>query len=196
MDIALLEKNFTNHGFGVHFFETAAEAKEFLVREIHDTTVALGGSMTSKELQLDTLLSENNQVFWHWNTPGRDTLLKAREAAVYICSANGVSCSGELVNIDGSGNRISMTAFGPEQVYFVVGKNKLTPDLSSAIYRAKNIASPKNAARFGLNTPCVKGGKCFDCNHPQRICKATLILERPVNGMKADILFINEDLGY
>lgn len=196
MNYELLKKNFTNHGFSTHYFGTGQEAVRYLCQQVCNTTVALGGSMTAKQLGLDSALAGQNTVTWHWNTPGRETLLKAREAAVYICSANGVSETGELVNIDGTGNRIAMTAFGPQTVYFLIGKNKIASDLTGAINRAKNIAAPKNAARFGLDTPCVKGGHCFNCNHPQRICKATLILERPVSGMQAEILFIDEELGY
>lgn len=196
MNYPILEKNFGSHGFITHCFETGAQAAAYLKEQIQGTTVALGGSITSKELELDKVLSEKNTVYWHWNIPGRETLMSAREADVYICSANGVSETGELVNIDGTGNRIAMTAFGPKKTYFLIGKNKLAPDLASAIDRAQNVAAPKNAARLGLDTPCVRGGKCFHCNHSSRICKATLILERPVNGMDVEILFIDQELGY
>lgn len=196
MNYEALEKNFTNHGFVTRYFENGQAAVDYLKEQIHDTTVALGGSMTAKALGVDEALAPKNTVFWHWNEPGRETLFRARDAKVYICSANGVSETGELVNIDGTGNRIAMTAFGPEKVYFLIGSNKITPNLHAAIDRAHNVAAPKNAARFDLDTPCVKGGHCFRCNHPQRICKATLILERPVTGMYAEVLFINEELGF
>ena len=196
MNYEALKKNFTNHGFVTRYFENGQAAVDYLKEQIHDTTVALGGSMTAKALGVDEALAPKNTVFWHWNEPGRETLFRARDAKVYICSANGVSETGELVNIDGTGNRIAMTAFGPEKVYFLIGSNKITPNLHAAIDRAHNVAAPKNAARFGLDTPCVKGGHCFRCNHPQRICKATLILERPVTGMYAEVLFINEELGF
>ena len=196
MNYEALKKNFTNHGFVTRYFENGQAAVDYLKEQIHDTTVALGGSMTAKALGVDEALAPKNTVFWHWNEPGRETLFRARDAKVYICSANGVSETGELVNIDGTGNRIAMTAFGPEKVYFLIGSNKITPNLHAAIDRAHNVAAPKNAARFGLYTPCVKGGHCFRCNHPQRICKATLILERSVTGMYAEVLFINEELGF
>ena len=196
MNYEALKKNFTNHGFVTRYFENGQAAVDYLKEQIHDTTVALGGSMTAKALGVDEALAPKNTVFWHWNEPGRETLFRARDAKDYICSANGVSETGELVNIDGTGNRIAMTAFGPEKVYFLIGSNKITPNLHAAIDRAHNVAAPKNAARFGLDTPCVKGGHCFRCNHPQRICKATLILERPVTGMYAEVLFINEELGF
>ena len=142
-------------------------------------------------------LSKENEVIWHWNEPGAKTLAKAREAQIYITSANGVSETGELVNIDGTGNRVAQTLYGPEKVYFVVGKNKIEKDLSSALSRARNVAAPLNAKRLKTNTPCSKtGDRCFDCGSEVRICRATVILERPTRGMKAEIVFVNEALGY
>ena len=110
-------------------------------------------------------LRENNEVIWHWDIPGRETLLQAREAKVYLASANGVSETGELVNIDGTGNRVSQTLYGPEKIYFIVGSNKIEPDLARAMERAKNVAAPKNARRLGSATPCAaKGDRCYDCS--------------------------------
>ena len=120
------------------------------------------------------------------------------DSTVYILSANGVSETGELVNIDGTGNRAAASLFGPERVFYVIGRNKIAPDLHSAIARAKNTACTKNARRLGVKTPCTASGElhCYDCNSPARICSATVILERPCNGMTVELVFINEDLGY
>ena len=116
-------------------------------------------------------------------------LVEARSAEVYITSANGVSKTGELVNIDGTGNRVSQTLFGPEN-------NKVCPDLTSAMERAKQIAAPKNAARLQVQTPCAKTGVCVDCNSPARICHSIVILERPSNGMEVEVVFVDEEMGY
>lgn len=198
MDYNLLKKNFETHGFLTSFFSTKEEAAEFLKESVKNTTVAIGGSVTAKEMGLDEILSEHNEVIWHWNKPGRETLLHGRLAKVYICSANGVSGTGELVNIDGTGNRVSMTLFGPEKLYFIIGRNKIEPDLKRAIHRAKNIASPKNALRLQVKTPCVANGgdRCYNCSSPERICKGTVILERPMNGMTVEVVFVDQDLGY
>ena len=159
--------------------------------------MAFGGSVTLQEMGLSDALSKENEVIWHWNEPGAQTLARAREAQIYITSANGVSETGELVNIDGTGNRVAQTLYGPEKVYFVVGKNKIEKDLSSALSRARNVAAPLNAKRLKTDTPCSKTGeKCFDCGSEARICRATVILERPTRGMKAEIVFVNEALGY
>jgi len=198
MNRELLKKNFENHGFQTSFFDTKEEAAAYLASQIKGKKAALGGSMTLKEMKLDEILKEENEVIWHWNTPGRETLLKAREAEIYLTSVNGVSETGELVNIDGTGNRVSQTVYGPEKVYFIVGSNKVCPDIKAALWRAKNIAAPRNALRLNVKTPCVASGgeKCFDCNSPARICHSTVIMERPSGGMEVEILFIEEELGY
>lgn len=198
MNYELLKKNFESHRFQTSHFETKEEAAAYLKSRIHNQVVGFGGSMTAKEMKLDEILKEDNEIVWHWLEPGRETLLKAREASVYILSANGVSETGELVNVDGTGNRVSMSLFGPSQVYYVVGKNKIAPDLSAAMKRARDVAAAKNALRLNAKTPCAANGgdHCCDCNSPGRICNATVILERPCGGMQVEILFIEEDLGF
>lgn len=198
MNYELLKKNFEFHRFKTSYFQTKEEAAAYLKDRIHNQLVGFGGSMTAKEMKLDEILKEENEVVWHWLEPGREARMKARDASVYILSANGVSETGELVNIDGTGNRLSTSLYGPQKVYYLVGKNKIAPDLHSAIDRARNVACTKNALRFNSKTPCVANGgdRCYDCNSPDRICNAMLILERPCNGMDVEILFIEEDLGF
>lgn len=197
MDFSRLKNNLEKRGFKVSVFDTGAGAAEYLKGQISGKTVAFGGSMTLKELCLDRVLGENNRVIWHWNQPGRETLLAAREASVYVCSANAVAETGEIVNIDGTGNRVSMTLFGPEKTYFVVGSNKVAPDLSAAMERARNVAAPLNAKRLGSQTPCaVKGDHCYRCMSPGNICHATVIMERPSNGMAVEVVLVDEALGY
>jgi len=197
MNQEVLKKNFERHEFEPSFFETREQAATYLQAQIRGQKVAFGGSVTLQEMGLFDALSKENEVIWHWNEPGAQTLARAREAQIYITSANGVSETGELVNIDGTGNRVAQTLYGPEKVYFVVGKNKIEKDLSSALSRARNVAAPLNAKRLKTNTPCSKtGDRCFDCGSEARICRATVILERPTRGMKAEIVFVNEALGY
>lgn len=197
MNQEVLKKNFERHEFETSFFETREQAATYLQAQIRGQKVAFGGSVTLQEMGLFDALSKENEVIWHWNEPGAQTLARAREAQIYITSANGVSETGELVNIDGTGNRVAQTLYGPEKVYFVVGKNKIEKDLSSALSRARNVAAPLNAKRLKTNTPCSKTGeRCFDCGSEARICRATVILERPTRGMKAEIVFVNEALGY
>ena len=198
MDREALKKNFEKHGFQTSFFHTCEEAVSYLKEQIRGETVAMGGSVTLKELELDKALSEHTVVIWHWNTPGMETLKRATGAHIYVTSANGVAATGELVNIDGNGNRVAMTLFGPRKVYFVVGRNKIAPDLTGALTRAKEIAAPKNVMRLEKKLPCrAAGGEtCYDCNSPERICRATVILERPCALMEVEVVFIDQELGY
>lgn len=192
-----LKMNFENHGFKTAFFATGREAAEYLTGRIEGCKVAIGGSMSVKETGLSELLKQQNEVFWHWEVPGNETLNAARGSDIYITSANGVSETGELVNIDGIGNRVSQTLYGPKKTYFLVGANKIEPDLAKAISRAKNIAAPKNAKRLNAGTPCAaKGDRCYDCNSPDRICHSTVILERPSKGMEVEVVFVGESLGF
>ena len=196
MNIHKLMENLEKRGFTTAHFAAKEEAVSYLQSQISGKTVAFGGSMTLKEMGLDKALAENNTVIWHWNEPGRETLLKAREAEVYLCSANAVAETGELVNIDGTGNRVSMTLFGPEKLYFVVGINKIAEDLPAAMERARNVAAPKNAVRIGGKTPCaVKADRCYDCRSPERVCRALVTLWGPMLGMETEVLLVDEDLG-
>ena len=140
-------------------------------------------------------LAEDNTVYWHWKEPGRATQEKALLAEVYICSANAVSETGEIVNIDGTGNRIAATVFGHQKVFIVAGTNKLAPDFESAVYRARNTAAVQNCARFGKKTPCQTDGKCHDCRSAERICNAMTVLWGPMNGMETEVVLIDGDYG-
>lgn len=166
MDYSLLKRNFEAHGFLTSFYNTKEEAAEYLRENIKNTAVAIGGSVTATEMGLGELLSECNDVIWHWNRPGRERLLEARLAEVYICSANGISETGELVNIDGTGNRVSMTLFGPEKLYIIAGKNKIVPDLKGAIDRAKNI--DKKLYKSNTNK-ILRNSAAYSANHFIRI---------------------------
>ena len=116
---------------------------------------------------------------------------------MYVTSVNGMDEDGDLINIDGAGNRVAATLFGHRKVYFVVGRNKLAPTYEEALWRARNISAPKNAQRLQRKTPCAaKGDKCYDCKSPERICRALVVLWEPMMGMEAEVVLVDEDLGY
>ena len=117
---------------------------------------------------------------------------------VYLSSVNGLAETGEIVNIDGTGNRVASTIFGHDVVYLIVGRNKIAPDYEKALWRARNIAGPKNAQRLGKATPCAaRGDKCYDCDSPQRICRSLVTFWRKSGGIpKVEIVLVDEDLGY
>lgn len=190
-----VKKNLEARGFSVRTFATAAEAAAYLNETIDGTTVGFGGSQTLKEMGLYEQLSGHNQVSWHW-VNGEGDRVKAAHAKVYISSANGLAETGEIINIDGSGNRVAATLYGHQKVCFVIGRNKLAPTYDEALWRARNIASPKNAQRLGKKTPCaVKGDRCYDCKSPERICRGLVVLWGPMLGMETEVLLVDEDLG-
>ncbi len=196
-DFTKIQNNFAKHGFSTKVFETKEEASDYLAEKLQHRTIGFGGSVTLKEMGLYDRLQENNTVIWHNRIPSAAVRRLASSAEVYICSANAVAETGEILNIDGTGNRVSMTAFGPSLCIYVVGRNKIALDLTAAYKRAKNIACPKNAQRVGAKTPCaVRGDKCYNCNSPERICRVVTVVERPPMGMDAGVLFVDEDLGY
>ena len=188
-------------GFDAAIFETAKEAADYLLSDMPaGETVGFGGCMTAKQMGLETLLRANgHKVLWHWETPKpeRPALLReAMNAPLYVCSANAVTEKGQIVNIDGFGNRLAATLFGPGRVYMIVGKNKLCKDLEAGLDRIKNVACPKNAKRLGLQTPCAVLGRCTDCSSPQRMCKATLVFDRCPGGQRIEVVLVEEELGY
>ena len=198
MDWDKVTSNLEARGFAVVLCDTAAQAADFLTGAIHGKTVGFGGSMTLDRLGLFQRLSADNQCFWHWKTPGPETVAAAAASQVYLTSVNALAETGELINIDGGGNRISAAASAKEAVYYVVGRNKLAPDFDQALWRARNVASPLNARRLNRKTPCAQGEelKCYDCKSPGRICRGLVVLWEPMLGTDMEVLLIKEDLGY
>ena len=121
----------------------------------------------------------------------------ANGAEIYISSANGLAETGEIVNIDGTCNRIASIFYGHEKVYLVIGRNKLAKDFDGALHRARNVASPMNARRLGVRTPCAaKGDRCYDCDSPERICRGLSVLwGKPMAG-EFEVVLVHEELGY
>jgi len=197
-----VKENLEKNGFQVSCFGTAKEAAEYLNQQIDQQTVGFGGSMTLEEMGLYESLSTHKQVKWHHRVPEGKTKqelrVEANAADIYISSVNGLSENGEIINIDGTGNRVSSTLYGHKKVYFIIGVNKIAPDFDSALWRARNIASPKNAQRLGRKTPCaVKADKCYNCSSPERICRGLVVLWQRMKGIKEmEVVIVNQELGY
>ncbi|MCL2000656.1 MAG: lactate utilization protein [Planctomycetes bacterium] len=195
MDFTKAAKKLEENGFVVSHFARAEEAAAHLERSIKGEVIGFGGSITLKAMALDQRLAGNNQIIWHWINP--DDRARFPEFTAYITSVNALAETGELINIDGAGNRVAASLFGPKKVYFVVGINKLRSDLASAIDRARNIASPLNAKRLDKATPCVKDLRCHDCRAKDRICGSIVIHMRPMQGAThTEVVLIDEELGY
>ncbi|MDR1131398.1 MAG: lactate utilization protein [Oscillospiraceae bacterium] len=190
-------KNLRARGFDTRFFRSGGEAAGYLETQLQDERIGFGGSMTLEALGLYERLGRRNSVFWHWRNDHADAREQAVAAEVYITSANALAQTGEIVNIDGSGNRVSGTLFGKKKVYIIVGTNKIAEDYDKALWRARNIASPLNARRLNKNTPCSKGElKCHDCKSADRICRALVVLWNKMSGMeKVEVVIIDETLG-
>lgn len=200
-DFTLVSKNLRAHGFDVTCFDTAADAVRYLDTQLDGQTIGFGGSMTLEDLGLYDVLGSHNTIHWHQRIPqgstSRDVRMAANAAPIYISSVNGLAETGEIVNIDGTGNRVASLCYGHKKVYLVVGENKLAPDYDAALYRARNVASPKNARRFGVQTPCAaKADRCYDCKSPQRICRTLSVLWDKPLGCEYEVILIRQELGY
>lgn len=194
-----VRKGLEKRGYTVYLFRTAQEARDYLLSAIAPhQSVGFGGSMTLKNMGLEQALQERgNSVYWHWTAEDKeDAQRKAAVADVYLTSANAVTKSGQIINVDGHGNRVAATLHGPGRVIFVVGRNKITENYDAAMDRIKNVVSPANAKRMNLDTPCAKTGRCMDCSSKQRICNVTVVLERRLMGYQMDVILVDEDLGY
>ena len=197
MNLETAANNLKEAGFSVHVFDTGAEAAAWLDRQVSGMTVGIGGSATVKALGLYDLLKAHNTVYWHWEQEQDEARLNAMKTDVYLTSSNALAETGEIVNIDGRGNRVSSTLFGHRKVYFLIGQNKLTETYEEAVWRARNIAAPRRARQFNVKTPCVASGgdRCFNCKSPERVCRAMVTLWGPMMGSEAEVLLIREDLG-
>jgi len=190
--------NLRRRGFDVSIFNTKDEARDYLAGKLTGAVIGMGGSVTLRDMGLYDALSPRNTVWNHWVQDPDTARKNAAVADVYITSANAIAETGEIINIDGAGNRVASTLYGKKEVYFVVGVNKFAESYDQALWRARNIASPKNARRLNKNTPCAKSGdKCYDCSSPERICRGLVVLWGPPIGVgRTEIVIVNEELGY
>lgn len=193
--IAALQKR----GFAVRYFKTAQEAADYLAESIAGKTIGIGGSVTIEQMGLYERLCAQNTVYWHWRTNDSETRVLAAGAQVYLTSANAIAETGEIVNIDGAGNRVAATLYNHERVVFVAGVNKIESDLERAVFRARNVAAPLNARRLGMKTPCALGEeiRCYDCASRERICCGVVTMIWPMRSVKVtEVVLVGESLGY
>ena len=195
-----LKKQLEANGFTVSVFASGEDAASYLNREIDGKTVGMGGSMTITGLGLKESLGSHNTLYSHGFTPGDPAEVQklAADAEIYLLSANAIAEDpGEILNIDGTGNRAASSLYGHKKGYFVAGKNKVSPDFHSALHRLRNVVAPKNAQRLGRRTPCAaKGDRCYNCNSPERICRGLVVHYRKMNSMDMEVVLIDQELGY
>ena len=196
-------ENLKKHGFDAHFVATSEEARELILNMVSDyESFGFAGSDTTRALGvIEELKSKGKTIHDHWQKDlskeeDLDIRLNQGRCDCFFCSANAISITGEVVNVDGIGNRTNAMTFGPKKVVIVAGMNKVTPDLESAINRVRDIAGPMRAKSLGMDTPCAETGICNDCNSPQRICRITTILHRKPMLTDITVILVNEALGF
>jgi len=191
--------------FNALYVETQTQAKEFVLQEIPPgVTVGIGGSVTIRGMKvLDDLKARGNKVIDHWVTASLFSeenfqLRRAQQTCdVFLTSTNAITLEGQLVNIDGGGNRVNALGFGPKKAIVVAGVNKIVPDLESALRRIREITVPLNCRRLNSSPPCISAGKCVDCRVPSRVCRITTIIEwKPPFFSDYLIVIVGENLGY
>ena len=180
-----------------------AESKEQALKLALDlipkgASVAMGGAMSAHEIGLVEAVKNGDYNFIDRDKAAdkRAAMLAAYDADFFLTSANAITEDGVMINIDGNSNRVSAIAQGPKHVLVIVGMNKVCPDVDAAMKRARNVAAPTNAQRFGLSTPCAKTGACFDCKSPDTICCQFLITRFSRHEDRIKVILVNDTLGF
>ena len=162
------------------------------------SSVTMGGALSAHEIGLVDAVKTDGYRFIDRNAYAdkRQAMLDAYDADWFLSSTNAMTEDGVLVNIDGNANRVSAIAQGPKHVLFIVGMNKICSDIDGAMKRARNVAAPTNAQRFGLSTPCAKTGACLNCKSPDTICCQFLITRFSRHRDRIHVILVNDNLGF
>jgi len=192
------------NGFRASYYENSNTALTYIDTIISEyNVIGIGGSMTIiKDLKLLEREVMKNKIILNHNLPDitpeekHEIRKKQQTSDLFITSSNAITEDGKLVNIDGVGNRVNAMLFGPKKTVIVAGINKIVKNVDDGISRIKRIASPMNARRLGVNTPCATLGYCTDCNSPQRICRVISIIEKRPIPSNIEIILIGENLGF
>ena len=203
INLETVVENLKKNNFAVHVAENKEEGAQ-IVRSLIEkgATIGVGGSVTIDQLDiLDGLEAEGHLIFNHNKaglTPQQTLDFRRREltADVFLMSTNALTEKGELVNIDGVGNRVAALSFGPKRVIVVTGTNKIVEDVHAGIARIGSVAAPMNNKRLKKDMPCTKVGHCVDCQLPGRICNITTITKKRPPFTDIQIVLIKEELGY
>ncbi len=196
-------KALKGNGFDAEYFPTGEEAvKKVIEIAASAETVGAGGSVTLRELKiLDALEEQGKTIYDHWKPSlSPEEILKIRRAQLtcdlFLSGTNALTLDGDIVNIDGAGNRVGAMTFGPKKVVILSGVNKIVGDVHEAIRRIHEVASPMNCKRLGFKTPCGETGLCNDCDSPQRTCRITVILNRKPVFTDISVYIIGEEMGF
>ncbi len=182
-----------------YYAASAEEAKKIALDLIPEgSSISMGGGMSVHKIGLVEALKEGNYSFIDRDKAEdkRAAMLAAYDADFFLSGCNAMTEDGVLVNIDGNANRVSAIAQGPKKVIFIVGMNKVCNDVDGAMKRARNVAAPINAQRFGLDTPCAKTGSCMNCKSPDTICCQFLITRFSRHEGRIHVILVNDSLGF
>ena len=192
-------KGLESRNMSGYYAATKEEACKLALSMIpNGSSVTMGGAMSAHEIGLVEALKNGDYNFIDRDAydDKRAAMLMAYDADVFLSSANAISEDGVIVNIDGNSNRVSAIAQGPRKVIFIVGMNKVCDDVDGAMKRARNVAAPINAQRFGLSTPCAKTGSCMNCKSPDTICCQFLITRFSRHKDRIHVIMVNDNLGF
>jgi hypothetical protein len=194
---------FKKNMFSAVYFKTGEEASEFIMSNVQPgDKVGFGGSVTIKNLEIqEKVKSIGAVVLDHGDTSlspeeKMETMRGELLSDIFLCSSNAVTLEGELVNVDGVGNRVAAMTFGPKKVIVVVGINKICKDEAAAFQRIEQIAAPKNCKRLSMPNPCTKTGVCNDCKLETRACRVYSIIKRKPMRTDITVVVIGEELGF
>lgn len=195
-------KNLEKRNMEGYFFENSASCVKAITGMIEDgSVISWGGSESIKECGLMDALSKGSYTLVDRLTAkspeeARELYVKAVLSDYYLMSTNAITFDGELINIDGNGNRVACLIHGPKNIIMVVGMNKLVSDVESGYERVCDIAAPANAKRLNKNTPCFHTGKCGDCFSPDCMCSQIVVTRRSGQKGRIKVFFVAEELGY
>ena len=197
-----LIKNLNKRGMEGYYVDNGKEAVEkALSLTTPGSSVSWGGSMTITDIGLIDALKAGDYTVLDRTVPKtdeekRELFGKVNMCDYYLMSTNAITMDGELLNIDGTGNRVASLIFGPANVVIVAGMNKVVDNVDTALDRARNTAAPMNTIRLDRSTPCTKTGRCMDCMSPECICNQFVVTRgcRPVGRIK--VILVGEELGY
>lgn len=199
---AKIVKELTARNMEAYYTDSKEEALKKALELIPEgSSISWGGSMSVNEIGLKEAVCQGNYQVYNRDiapTPEdkRKIELAAYDCDYFLTSANAITEDGIMINIDGHSNRVSSIAAVPRNVLMIIGMNKVTRDVDSAMSRARNEAAPINAQRFNLSTPCCKTGACFDCKTPDTICCQILITRYSKTPQRIKVILVNEDLGF
>ena len=192
-------KGLSSRNMTGYYASSAEEAKKIALDLIPEgSTVTMGGGMSVHEIGLVDALKNGNYNFLDRDQAEdkRAAMLAAYDADFFLSSCNAITEDGVLINIDGNANRVSAICQGPKKVLFIVGINKVCSDVDGAMKRARNVAAPINAQRFGLDTPCSKTGSCMNCKSPDTICCQFLVTRFSRHADRIHVILVNDTLGF